>query len=80
MICFHSQVNWELVPELDPPLPSFTDLFLFGSQGSAVSTFPSRNNTGTLALQFNGGPDSLVTVANEYNPPIITNRLTIRSV
>lgn len=71
-------MTWELVPELDPPLPSFTDLLFLGSRGSAVSDFQSRNDTGTIALEFSGQTHSVVTVASEHQPPIITSQLTIK--
>lgn len=80
MVVFLSplKVIWELVPELDPPLPSFTDLLFLGSRGLSVSEFQSRNDTGTIALEFNGQTDSLVTVSSEYQPSTISNQLTIR--
>ena len=71
---------WEVVPELDPPLPSFTDLHFLGSRGPAVSEIQSRDDTGTVALQYTGDSDSTVTLASEDNPPIITDKLTLRSV
>ena len=75
-----NQVTWELVPELDSPLPSFTDLLFLGSRGSSVSDFQPRNHTGTVALMFSGLTESVVTVPNEHHPPIITNELTIRYI
>ena len=71
------QVLWDVVPEMDPPLPLFTDLLFFGTRGSAVSTFQSRNNTGTVALEFTGEAASVVTVPVQYHPGTITNQLTI---
>ena len=65
-------------PELDSPLPSFTDLLFFGSRGSAVSGSQSRNDTGTLALQFTGQADSVVVVPSQYQPQTITTQLTLR--
>ena len=71
---------WELVPELDPLLPSFTDLLFLGSRGSTVSEIQPRNHTGTITLQFSGDAGSIVTIASEDHPPIITDKLTIRSI
>ena len=74
------QVAWEVVPELDPPLPSFTDLLFLGSRGSAVSDFQPRNDTETLALAFSGQANSLVTVPSQYHPPTVSNQLTLRYI
>ena len=74
------QVAWEVVPELDPPLPSFTDLLFLGSRGSAVSDFQSRDDTETLALAFSGQANSLVTVPSQYHPPTVNNQLTLRYI
>ena len=71
---------WELVPELDPILPEFTDLLFLGSRGLTISEIQPRNNTGTIALEFIGDTDSVVTLPSENHPTIITNELTIRSV
>ena len=71
---------WELVPELDPILPEFTDLLFLGSRGQTISEIQPRNNTGTIALEFIGDTDSVVTLPSENHPPIIANELTIRSV
>ena len=74
------QVLWDVVPEMEPPLPSFTDLLFFGTRGSAVSTFQSRNSTETMALEFTGEATSIVTVPSQYHPGTITNQLTITYV
>ena len=43
-----------------------------------MSDAQPRNDTGTVALTFSGQSDSVVMVASEDHPPIITNELTIR--
>ena len=80
LITLCPQVLWEVVPDLNPPLLPFTDLLFLGLRGSTVSETQSRSDTGTVALQFNGDSDSIVTISSGYHPPIITNKLTIRLV
>jgi len=74
------QVLSDVVPEIDPPLPPFTDLLFFGTRGPAVSTFQIRKNTETVAMKFTEEATSIVTIPVQYHPETITNQLTITYV
>ena len=79
MLSYFLQVAWELVPAVDPLLPSFTDLLFFGGvAGEGVTPGTPRDSTGTSTLQFSGQPGAVLTVEAMYQPSDISGGFTIR--